>query len=192
MLVVGLTGGVGMGKSRVAEYLAGRGDNIIDTDVIARELVEPGSAALEEIKAHFGAAVIKEGGALDRTALAQKVFESEQQRQVLEGILHPRIRARWKRMIDRWRAEGKRRAIVVIPLLFETGAALEVQRTVCVACSQGVQIARLLVRGWTAEEAQKRNAAQWPIARKMELADAVIWNESTIALCEMQAARVFA
>jgi dephospho-CoA kinase len=192
MLVVGLTGGVGVGKSVVAEFLAARGEPVIDTDVIAREVVATGSEALREIKVRFGAGMIKASGQLDREALAREVFEREDRRRILESIVHPRIRARWREVVEQWRTEGKRRAVVVIPLLFETGAQAEVGRAVCVACSPRVQMTRLRGRNWTDEEARRRIAAQWPAERKMDLADAVIWNESNLEVCQLQASRVFA
>lgn len=192
MLVLGLTGGVGMGKSLVAEFLASRGELIIDTDVVAREVVEPGTPALEEIQLEFGPGVIGPDGRLNRRELAREVFENEERRRVLERIVHPRIRRKWKERIEGWRREGKSRAIVVIPLLFETGAEAEFARTVCVACSTRVQMTRLERRGWTAEEAARRVTAQWPVEKKMERADAVIWNESSPEVCQEQAARIFA
>lgn len=192
MLVLGVTGGVGMGKSTVAELLRARGLPVIDTDLLAREETEPGAESLADIRAEFGSGVIDARGRLDRAALAAIVFSSEDRRKALERILHPRIRARWRNAVKEWRAEGKQQAVVVvIPLLFETGAEAEMDRTICVACTPGTQIERLRVRGWTAAEAQRRIAAQWPVSRKMDLSDAVIWTESTLAVCEMQAARVF-
>lgn len=191
MLVVGLTGGVGMGKSTVAALLEARGVPLIDTDAIAREETEPGTEGLAAIRAEFGPEVLDARGRLDRAALGARVFASAERRKALERILHPRIRARWRTAVEQWRAEGKQRAVVVIPLLFETGAETELNRTVCVACAPATQMRRLKERGWTVEQARQRVAAQWPAARKMDLADAVIWNESTLAVCEMQAARVF-
>lgn len=192
MFRVGLTGGVGMGKSTVADSWRASGEEIIDTDMIARELVAPGSEALEEIAAAFGRRMVDGQGALDRPALAKEIFDCEERRKRLEAILHPRIRRRWKETLAAWRAQGKRRAVVVIPLLFETDAAHEFDRTVCVACSSRVQMTRLRQRGWTPEEAKARIAAQWPASRKMELADMVIWNESSLEVCALQAARVLA
>ena len=191
MLVVGLTGGVGMGKSTVAQSLAARGIDVVDTDVIAREVVLPGSDGVLEVERAFGGSVVGPNGALDRKALAREVFGDPERRKLLESILHPRIRARWKRAVEGLRAEGKTRAVIVIPLLFETGAQQEMSRTVCVACSEGVQMTRLSARGWTDQEARQRIAAQWPASRKMELADQVIWNEASVEVCEMQSARVF-
>jgi dephospho-CoA kinase len=191
MLVVGLTGGVGMGKSTVAEYLRSRGEELIDTDEVAREVTRPGSEALGEIAREIGPEVLAADGSLNRGALAARVFGAESQRKALERILHPRIRQRWLRQIEEWRAEGKTRAIVVIPLLFETGAQGELGRVICVGCTPRVQMTRLMTRGWSREQAQQRIAAQWPIERKMDLADGVIWNEGSVEMCLEQAARLF-
>jgi dephospho-CoA kinase len=191
MLVVGLTGGVGMGKSTVAEVLCGRGEMLIDTDVLAREAVAPGSEALAKIRENFGAGVIALNGFLDRAKLAAEVFEVPERRKLLESIVHPPIREAWRKWVEAIRLEGRERAVVIIPLLFETGAEKELDRTVCVGCSPSVQITRLRARGWSGEHAWKRISAQWPIGQKMDRADGVIWNDSTLEICREQAERLF-
>jgi dephospho-CoA kinase len=189
--LIGLTGGIGMGKSTVAEYLVRRGEKVVDTDMLARQLVEPGQPALEEIRGVFGAEVFGPGGVLDRKALGRVVFGSVGARKTLEEILHPKIRAAWKRAAEEWRRAGLKRGVVVIPLLYETGARAEVDRVICVGCSRETQKWRLSARGWSAKEIEQRNAAQWPIEKKMDHADNVIWNESTMTVCEEQCARLF-
>lgn len=191
MLLVGLTGGIGMGKSTVADYLAGRGEKVIDSDLLARQVVEPGQPALEEIRRVFGEEVFAAGGALERKELARIVFEDEPSRKKLEAILHPRIRELWRRQAEAWRTLRENRAFVVIPLLYETGAESELDRVVCIACSAGVQKGRLEARGWSRREMEQRIKAQWPIGTKMDRADAVIWNESTKAVCAEQCTRLF-
>jgi len=180
-----------MGKSTVAEYLLRRGEKVVDTDVLARRFVEPGEPALEEIRHAFGQEVFLSDGELDRKTLARVVFGSAEARKKLENILHPRIRAAWKAEAEQWRAAGFSRGVVMIPLLYETGAQAEVDKVICVGCSRAAQNQRLKARGWTPEEIEQRNAAQWPIEKKMDHADGVIWNESTMQLCEEQCARVF-
>jgi dephospho-CoA kinase len=191
MVLIGLTGGIGMGKSTVAEYLLRRGEKVVDTDVLARRFVEPGQPALDEIRDAFGQEVFGSGEVLDRKALARVVFSSAEARKKLEEILHPRIRAAWKAEVEQWRCAGVSRGVVIIPLLFETGAQAEVDTVICVGCSREVQNRRLLARGWTPAEIKNRNAAQWPIEKKIDHADGVIWNESTMELCEEQCARLF-
>jgi dephospho-CoA kinase len=191
MVLIGLTGGIGMGKSTVAEYLLGCGEHLVDTDALARRFVEPGQPALNEIRSAFGQEVFDSGGTLDRKALARVAFSSAEARKKLEEILHPRIRAAWKEEVEQWRRAGVSRGVVIIPLLFETGAQTEMDKVICVGCSGEVQNRRLLARGWTPAEIKARNAAQWPVEKKMDHADGVIWNESTMELCAEQCARLF-
>jgi dephospho-CoA kinase len=134
MRFIAVTGGIGMGKSAVAEYLARRGELLIDTDVLARELVEPGQPALTEITSVFGPEILNPQGALDRRALAALVFKDPNARQQLEAILHPRIRAAWKEKGSKWRAAGATRGFVIIPLLYETGGENEVDAVICDGC----------------------------------------------------------
>src|SRR5688500_6651449 len=111
MLKIGITGGIGMGKSTVAEFLSRRGEFVIDTDELARELVRPGQPALNEIRATFGEAVISQDGALNRSTLAQLVFGDPEKRKLLEQILHPRIRNAWRSALAERASEGARRSV---------------------------------------------------------------------------------
>src|SRR5271170_3530630 len=117
MKLCGLTGGVGMGKSTTAGFLRERGAKIVDTDEIARELVQPGKPALAEIQNAFGKKMISAGGRLRRDELAKIVFADSIARKKLEAILHPKIRGHWLAQIEKWRKENVALAIVVIPLL---------------------------------------------------------------------------
>src|SRR5688500_1972826 len=122
MKLFGITGGIGMGKSTSARLLVERGVRVIDTDVLAHQLVEPGQPALNEIKTQFGADMIAADGRLLRAELARKVFTDPSALKQLEAILHPRIRELWKRETEMWRSEGRKQGAVIIPLLFETEA----------------------------------------------------------------------
>ena len=122
MKLCGLTGGVGMGKSTAAVFFSQHGARVVDTDEIARELVQPGQPALAEIKKEFGGKIISSTGELKRSELAQIIFADEFARKKLEAILHPRIRASWLAQVEIWKKENCSLAIVVIPLLFETAA----------------------------------------------------------------------
>ena len=186
----GLTGGIGMGKSTAADILEAWGLPIADTDRIAREIVEPGQPALEEIRAAFGAALLDASGQLRRKELARIVFADPEARRRLEGILHPRIRVEWLQRLEAWRAKGRPVAVVVIPLLFETGAEKEFDVTLCVACSASTQQARLRERGWTDEAIQARIRAQMPVEQKMARADHVIWTEGAMEVHAQQLMRV--
>jgi dephospho-CoA kinase len=179
---LGLTGGVGMGKSAAATFFCERGLPVVDTDILARDLVEPGQPALAEIERAFGPEIINPDGQLRRDRLAARVFADTNGRQQLEAILHPRIRSAWKQRVDAWRAEGQSRAVVVIPLLFETNAESEFDSTICVACSAATQRERLAQRGWSEDEITRRIAAQLPTDQKIARSDFVIWTEGDMAI----------
>jgi len=178
VLLIGLTGGVATGKSTVVRRLKELGAAVIDADQLAREVVEPGEPALEEIRQRFGPEVIGEDGQLDRARLARIVFEDEEARKALEAIVHPRIRSRMRAKIEEFKAQGEPVVVCDIPLLFETGVALDwVDRTVVVYAPKEVQLQRLMARnGLTLEEAERRIAAQMPTEEKARRADAVIDN----------------
>ena len=163
MKTLGVTGGVGMGKSASAELLRARGIAAVHADELARQLVEPGQPALAEIREVFGAGVISPDGQLRRGELAKKVFADAAARAQLEGILDPRIRQLWQNQLQAWRGEGRSLAAVIIPLLFETDAQRELDVTLCVACSPQTQHQRLLARGWPSAHIQQRLEAQWPV-----------------------------
>jgi dephospho-CoA kinase len=184
--VIGVTGGIGMGKSAAESFLRQRGVPVVDTDVLARQIVEPGQPALDEIRRSFGPTVVGPDGRLRREEVARVVFADDGARRKLEGILHPRIRWLWHGQIELWRKEDKPVAAVVIPLLFETGAESELDETICIACTSATQRQRLLARGWSEAEAEQRIRAQMPIEKKMEEADYVIWNEGPLDLLSSQ------
>ncbi len=190
MNVFGLTGGMGMGKSAAAQLLARRGVPVVDTDELARQVVAPGQPALAEIKLTFGPEVVAPDGGLNRAALAKVVFSCDESRQKLEAITHPRILALWREQIEKWRGERHSFAVVVIPLLFETAAERELDATICVACSAATQQARLRQRGWPAEQIAQRLAAQWPVEKKMNRADFVVWSEGGLEMLGQQLARI--
>ena len=178
-----------MGKSTASDMLREHGIPVIDTDQIARDLVEPGQPALVEIEQDFGLGMLLPDGRLNRAALARLVFPDAESRHRLEGILHPRIRAVWQDQARRWRAEGRPQAAVVIPLLFETRAG-PFDAVICVACSAATQQGRLRARGWSAEQIAQRIEAQWPVERKIALADFVVWTDTSLAAHEDQWRRI--
>lgn len=190
MRLWGLTGGIATGKSTVAEILRNRGWSVVDTDHLARLAVVPGSEALMEIVQSFGAGVIDSSGGLQRSELARLVFADAEARLRLEAILHPRIRSLWGSEVDRWREKGVRAGLVVIPLLYETDAPGCFEGVLCTACTEATQRGRMERRGWSSAEAESRLAAQWPVARKMALANHVLWTEGTIEVTAMQVDRI--
>jgi dephospho-CoA kinase len=190
MKTFGLTGGVGMGKSTAMELVRNRGIPVIDTDVLAHQLVEPGQPALDEIRAAFGPDYLGAGGGLDREKMAALVFSRPAARARLEGILHPRIAALWHRQIEQWRSEALPRAVVVIPLLFETGAERDCNAVICVGCSAAAQRQRLATRGWTPDDMARRIAAQMPIEQKIARSDYVVWNDGILEVLQEQMSRI--
>jgi dephospho-CoA kinase len=179
-----------MGKSTSANLLRQRDFPVVDTDELARQIVEAGQPALEAIREVFGAEMIDAGGRLRRDQLARRVFTDASARAKLEAITHPCIRELWKAQVAAWREEGRELAVVIIPLLFETGAETEFQTILCLACTHTTQHQRLLARGWTVEEIEQRNAAQWPVEQKMARAHHVIWTEGDLEVHEEQLSRL--
>lgn len=193
MLVVGLTGGVATGKSIVANHLRQLGAPIVDADRLAREVVEPGEPALEQIKASFGPEVIDAQGRLDRKKLGQIVFQDAKARKTLEDILHPLIRERMHQELKRLEESGQKIAVCDIPLLYESRHSLKiVDKVVVVYAPKEAQKARLMERdGLTSEEADLRIAAQLPTEDKVAKADYVIDNSSGTASTLRQVERVW-
>jgi dephospho-CoA kinase len=190
MKVLGLTGGIGMGKSASAQLLRAHGVPVVDTDDLARQVVEPGQPALAEVLAVFGPQFARPDCQLRRDELAQLVFNDPAARQRLEAILHPPIRALWRAQVETWRAEGRALAVVVIPLLFETKAEAELDATICVACSAATQQKRLQARGWSLEQIERRLQAQWPVETKVARADYVVWTEAGLDVHAAQLERI--
>ena len=172
---VGLTGGIGAGKTVVAHRLAALGATVVDTDAISRRLTDAGGAAMAALREAFGAAFVTPEGALDRSAMRLLAFSDPRSRERLEAILHPAIRAEADRELQACAASY---AVVVVPLLFETGAYLDrVERTLVVDCPENLQIRRAAARsGLSEDEVRRIMAAQWPRWRRLQVADDVLWN----------------
>ncbi|MGO8838622.1 MAG: dephospho-CoA kinase [Limisphaerales bacterium] len=192
MKLLGLTGGIGMGKSTAAEFLRARRVPVVDTDELARQFTRPAQPALAEIQAEFGKGILTPDGRLRREELAQIVFTGADARKKLEAILHPRIRERWQAQIETWRGENHPLAVVVIPLLFETEAGSAFDKIICVACSAAAQRERLLARGWTPDQIRQRLAAQWPIDQKIARSDFVVWTDAALDIHTQQLERILA
>ena len=190
MKVIGLTGGIGMGKSTSGQFLQQWLVPVVDTDSLARQVVEPGQPALREIESTFGPGVIGADGRLDREALAQLVFADDSRRKTLEAIVHPRIRELWQSHVALWKSEQRSRCVVIIRLLYETGTAQQFDSIICVACSGTSQWQRLIARGWTEEQIRQRLGAQWPIQQKMDLANYVVWTEAGLDTHAAQLERI--
>lgn len=190
MRVVGLTGGIGSGKSTVARLLGERGAIVIDADQVARQIVEPGEPALAEIAAHFGLEMLTEGGTLDRPALAAVVFNDDQARRDLEAITHPRIGDRIVAQIAEARraerSDGSGRVVVLDhPLLVETGTAQACDEVVVVTAPEDLRVSRLVdQRGMDESDARARIAAQTDDATRVAAATHVVDNSGDVVALE--------
>ncbi len=167
MKLCGLTGGVGMGKSTAAGFFLQHGARVVDTDELARQLVQPGQPALAEIRRmNLARKSLPPTVELNRAELARLVFADAAARKKLEAILHPRIRERWLAQVELWRKENCPLAVVVIPLLFETRAETYFDKIICVACSPAAQRERLLARGWTPDQIPGASPRSCPSSKK--------------------------
>jgi dephospho-CoA kinase len=174
---IGITGGIGCGKSATGAALQSLGVPVLDTDAVAHELLASDTGARAAIRARFGDEVFA-GDEVNRKALGQVVFADPAARKDLEAILHPRIQVR----TAAWLAEQTKTgpAAVLIPLLYEVGQEKAFDLCVCVACSPETQRARLRERGWSDAEIDRRNAAQLPAEEKIKRAEVVIWTEGAM------------
>ena len=178
MLIVGLTGGIASGKTAVADLLAERGAALIDTDLLAREVVLPGQPAYNDIAATWPQVVKPDG--LDRQALGAIVFNDPEARTKLNGFTHPRIRQLLFSRLEALQAASSPppMAVLVVPLLFENKMERLVQESWLVAVSPEVQLMRLMGRDGAGEaDARARIASQLPLEEKLERATRVIWND---------------
>ncbi|MEC9084441.1 MAG: dephospho-CoA kinase [Pseudomonadota bacterium] len=182
--VIGLTGGIGSGKSTVARMFGALGVHWVDADDVARQVVEPGTQALRVIADHFGKSILQSNGELDRAALRQKVFEDPEQRRWLEGLLHPIIR---QELIRQLSPEDYNLPYVMLvsPLLLETNQHELVERIVVVDVPEETQINRTMTRdGNSREQVERILAAQMPRAARREKADAIINNAQPLERVE--------
>lgn len=181
MYLVGLTGGIGSGKSTAAERLVEHGFELIDADQIAREVVEPGKPAYRKIVDHFGTEVLDEDGFIDRTALGAVIFGDEKKRALLNELTHPPIVSSIANQLEVLQAfDGV--VVIDVPLLVESSADRGYEAVVVVAAKPATQLQRLVeLRGMDPGEAQARIDAQSPLEEKLAIATHVIWNEGTVA-----------
>ncbi len=192
MLLVGLTGGIGSGKSTVADLLAARGASVVDADVVARAVVEPGTPALAQLVERFGPEILDADGSLDRPALGRIAFADEQSRKDLEGITHPAINQEFLRRIT----EAPKDAIVVcdVPLLVEstTAGSRGYQFVIVVESPRELRLERLEGRGVPRADAEARMAAQASDEERRAVATHVIDNSGDLAHLEQQVETVWA
>ena len=191
MLLIGLTGGIGSGKSTVARMLASRGAVVLDADVLARDVVEPGTTGFDAVVRRFGDGVVAPDGTLDREALASIVFADDGARDDLEAIVHPEV---GRRIADAVATFADTDDVIVVdsPLLIETGAHDRFSMVVVVAASTDVRMGRLVARGMAERDARARMDAQMPMGDTAALADVLLDNDGTLADLERQVDRLWA
>lgn len=188
---VGLTGGIGSGKSAASDMFAELGAGVVDTDEISRALTAPGGAAMVPIKESFGAEYVAPNGGLERARMRNLVFGDADAKRRLEGILHPRIRDRMRADVA---AARQPYVVAVIPLLFETGAYLDLlQRVLVVDCEENEQVRRASARsGLSEQEVRAIMAAQLPRVERLKRADDVLRNDGDLPTLRKQVARLHA
>lgn len=195
MVVVGLTGGIGSGKSTVSAMLAARGATVIDADRLAREVVAPGTPGYREVVARFGPDVVAADGSLDRRLLADVVFGDPAALADLNAIVHPEVRARIEERLAELRSAAPDDGVVVleIPLLIESGRSYGAAAVIVVDCEEDVAVRRLVEqRGMDEDDARRRMAAQVPRAERVAAADLVIDNSGSKAELEARVDRIWA
>ena len=191
MIAIGLTGGIGSGKTTVAARLEALGASVVDTDEISRLLTGPEGEAIVAVREAFGERFVGADGALDRAAMRELVFEDPAARSRLEAILHPAIREAAERALAAARGDY---VVMVVPLLFETRGFLDrVHRTLVVDCGEDLQVERVVARsGLAPGRVRAIMAAQWPRWRRLQAADDVIWNGADASALDPQCRRLHA
>lgn len=184
MFIVGLTGGIGSGKSTVAQHFIALGITSIDADLTAREVVQPGEPALDAISQHFGKTILLADGSLDRRKLREEIFVNPSAREWLNELLHPLIR---QRMLQQCQQANSPYCILMAPLLFENNLQSLVQRTLVIDVDEATQIRRTIQRDKTTEAQVKAIiAAQCPRQQRLMLADDVIANGDEVTPLQRQ------
>ena len=185
MVIMGITGGLGCGKSTVAGLVERRGYRRIDSDALVRERVLTSPEVVAALGARYGAAVVDPGGQVHRGALAERVFADDAERRWLEDLTHPVVFSLWRAAFA---AEPAARWVVEVPLLFEKGLANWFDFTICVATSSALQLSRLQARGVSPDLAAARIAKQLPLPRKIAAADFVLLNDGSLDFLREQVA----
>jgi dephospho-CoA kinase len=191
-MIIGLTGGIASGKSTVSNMIKELEIPVIDADIIAREVVEIGGTAYAKIVDYFGREILNETGSLNRKKLGAIVFNNEEKRLVLNGIVHPAVRIRMNEKIEEQKKIGNKAIVLDIPLLFESKLTYLVDKIIVVFVDQEIQKQRLKSRDqFSEEEALARIASQMPLKEKLALADEVIHNHGLLGDTREQLMRIF-
>jgi dephospho-CoA kinase len=186
-VIIGLTGGIASGKSTITGMLRNKGFAVIDADIAAREVVQPGEEAYDKIVAHFGRKILNEHHFIDRPLLGEIIFNQPEERKVLNQIVHPAVRKRMNDLKLSYISEGHQTVFLDIPLLFESKLEYLVEKIIVVYVDEEVQLKRLIARNeLTEQEATARITSQMKLADKIKLADEVINNNGTVKATEIQ------
>ena len=190
-MIIGLTGSIASGKSTVSKMLKNAGYPIIDADLVARQVVEPGSETLAQIAQAFGPDVIQADGTMDRAKVGEIIFNDPASRKILNELIHPAIRQEMLRQRHDFLAQGYKTIIMDIPLLFESRLQHLVDKILVVSVTEENQFSRLVERnGFSEKEARARISSQLPMSVKEDGADAVIYNNGTLDETKWQLNRI--
>lgn len=182
-LRIGLTGGIGCGKSTVGALFAKAGWSVISTDDLVRGLLVSDNAVKGALWEHWGASVFDVAGCVDRGAVAKRVFSSKAELEWLEALLHPRVRELWLEMVH---VQAASNWLVEIPLLFEKRLEKEFDFSVCVTCPEAIVVARMALRGFSRVAIEQRSKRQMDLSEKVERADYVITNAGSLEFLKAQ------
>lgn len=186
-MIIGLTGGIATGKSTVSSMIKKQGIPVIDADIVAREVVEPGKKSYHEIVDHFGLSILQTDGTINRETLGKIVFEKEVERNILNNIVHPAVREEMRLQAETFKQEGHKLIVMDIPLLVESKLFHMVDYVVVVYVPESVQLQRLRERNeYTEKEAKQRMNAQVAIEKKRDYAEYIIDNSRTLEETEQQ------
>ncbi|MGG3800132.1 dephospho-CoA kinase [Metabacillus fastidiosus] len=186
-LIIGLTGGIASGKSTVSNMFKEKNITVVDADQIARDVVEIGEPAYKEIVQHFGKEILNNDETINRAKLGSIIFQSEEERKILNNIVHPEVRKEMMSQTEIAKENKEEIVVLDIPLLYESNLTHLVHKTLLVYVDENVQVKRLMERNnYTYEEAKMRMEAQLSLEDKLKLADHVINNNGTIGETEEQ------
>ncbi|WP_298830529.1 dephospho-CoA kinase [uncultured Planococcus sp.] len=190
-MIIGLTGSIASGKSTVSDMLKNAGYPIIDADMVARLVVEPGSETLAQIAQAFGPDVIQADGTMDRAKVGEIIFNDPASRKILNELIHPAIRQEMHRQRQEFLAQGFKTIVMDIPLLFESRLQHLVDKILVVSVTEENQFSRLMERnGFSEKEARARISSQLPMSVKEDGADAVIYNNGSLDETKWQLNRI--
>jgi dephospho-CoA kinase len=190
---IAITGGIGSGKSVVAKLFEKWGAQVVDADILAREVVEPGSAGLQRIVEHFSEEMILADGSLNRPKLASIIFSDPEKKRLLESLLHPLIRERWLLKLSELKSSPAPIIAYIVPLFFESTVSMpEIEAVVLITAPEEIRVNRIMERDlFPRAIAEARIHAQLPDSKKIERSDFVITNDSTLESLENQSRSVF-